>query len=359
MTPETPIVVVGGGPAGSACARELALQGHSVLLLAADGRASGPRFGESGGPALRRILVNNGLLLPPNMCSPLPTFLSAWGAEDLEGRSFAFWQAADGLVMDRPAFDRWLRDEAATAGAEVIRGCRVVGAQHDGDRWLVVGRVGGHDLRIPAQFVVEATGRVARSVFRAEVKRYYTDHLVCLSTELRCLSDEDAVALVESSEEGWWYAARGISGRLLVALFTDDDRILPTADRREWFAKQLHATRHVRELVDNYPRNADLQMCDARTSIRTVLWRGNWFSIGDAAWSLDPLSGSGVERAVNEGVSAGQALSKTILTLSPEPLREFAVSQVNSFKTAIHAQRKIYQRESRFKSFPFWRRRVF
>lgn len=357
MTPETPIVVVGGGPAGSACAGELARLGHSVCILA-DGEISGPKFGETGNPGLVHMLVNDGLLLPRESGCPLPTFLSAWGSEELDGRSFAFWQAGEGRVLDRAAFDRWLLDEAVAAGVEVIPGCRAVRAQRDGDQWLILSRADGQDQWIPARFVVEATGRVTRSVFHLDATRYYTDQLVCLSVEVPFPLANQAEAMVESSEEGWWYAVRSVGGQSFVACFTDSDRIPPTADRREWLTTILRATRHVRRWVETIPHDEDIRICDARTSIRTVLWRDNWLSIGDAAWTLDPLSGSGVERAVNDGVLAGHALSRTILTHSPEPLREFAVSQVNSFKTAINVQRKTYQRESRFRSFPFWQRRT-
>ena len=356
MTQKVPIVVVGGGPAGCACALRLSRLGHEVCILT-DSQVTDQTFCETSSQSLVRTLMNQDLLLPLECGHPLPFFFSAWGSEELEGRSLAFWQTGNGRVLDRAALDRWLLNEATAAGAEVITACRVVHAKRDGGRWLIQSRVRGKDHSISAQFVIEATGRAARSVFQPDATRLYADHLVCLSVEVSLPSAEEG-AIVESTKDGWWYAVPSAGNRSFVAHFTDADRIPPMTNRRSWLAKSLRETRHVRRWIQSIPHDAHVRTGVGRTSIRSVLWRDNWLTVGDSSWTLDPLSGSGVERAIKSGVLGGQALSESILTQSAEPLSTCAIAQVNSFETAMRERRTIYQSEPRFLRSPFWKRRT-
>lgn len=347
------VAVVGGGPAGSVCARELARLGHRVVLLER-GRSARPRLGETCGPRVRRWLEGNcGLPLPRRLYRPLPTFYSAWGSNELDGRSFAFWHAGEGLVLDRGAFDEWLLDSAREAGVQVLRGCGVEYARPGGAGWVLGDRTGRD---VSAAFLVEASGRAARSVAHANAHRFFTDKLVCLSVELTTES-QDSVALIESCEQGWWYSACLPGGRQLLALFTDADLVELGQARAHTLNSLLNLTRHVRGLTGPIPHDAEVRTTDARTSARKVLWRGSWLCVGDAAWSLDPLSGNGIERAVKSGFEAARAVSEMISGGGEERLRSVALSTAHAFKHALATQSRYYAAEPRWGDAPFWRRR--
>jgi flavin-dependent dehydrogenase len=81
-------------------------------------------------------------------------------------------------------------------------------------------------------------------------------------------------------------------------------------------------------------------------------------SIGDAAWSLDPLSGNGIERAVSDGIDAATAISQALISGDSGPLRSHAVSRANSFRESLAVQRQYYSVEKRWGDNVFWRRRV-
>ena len=352
-----PIVVIGGGPAGSICARQLARLGHEVILAE---RTAGvkPKLGEICGPRVRHLLAREcDLSIPPSLYRPLSNFLSAWGSAELDGRSFTFWQTDEALVLDRQAFDRWLLESAESGGVTVLRGCDVTSGTRSGEGWILKGLVNGQPETLSASFVVEAVGSRGRSVIQPDVNRLFTDKLVCLSAELNG-PFTSAHALVEACEAGWWYTVQLPSGTRVVNLFTDGDTLEPSSTRVKWFNSVLDKTTHIRHLVNHFPTIADVHTCDARTSIRLVLWRAGWISIGDAAWCLDPLAGTGIQRAIHDGLNAASTLSQFLATGNSDQVRSHAVAQAESFKESLLTQSRYYSFETRWKSAQFWRRRA-
>lgn len=356
MTERYDVAILGGGPAGSVCARALARLGHSVVLLAED-RPHRWRAGESCGPSLQRTLARTcGLELSPRGGEPLTYFRSSWGSADLDWRNFGFWHAAPGLVLNRESFDKSLQQAAEASGVAVLRDCRAAACRRVGTSWCIGGHHGTHGLSLQADFIVEATGSAARSPACAGARRYFFDDLVCLSVELDRHPSMSNTAMVESCAQGWWYAAPIAAGRQIVALFTDAD-FVAAHSQRQLMRAQLAATRHFRDIacIEDHGK---IRVSNARTSIRNVLWRGAWLAVGDAAWSLDPLSGSGVERAVADGAAAAVVLSKALKDRDTEPLRAHAHARASAFRDSLVAQKHYYAKERRWTDQPFWSRRA-
>jgi flavin-dependent dehydrogenase len=138
-------------------------------------------------------------------------------------------------------------------------------------------------------------------------------------------------------------------------LFTDAD-LVRGRSRGVLVAAALRCTRHIRSIAALDP-SVRVLSSDARTSIRNLLWRGRWFSVGDAAWFLDPLSGNGIERAVESGVAAAAAICAAV-DGNADALRAAAIGRVAAFRSALAAQEAIYSRERRWSAHPFWRRRT-
>ncbi len=103
------VAVIGGGPAGATAAHELALAGHRVVLLDRAGRTK-PCGGAVPPQLLRDFAVPESMLVAhidtARIISP------KWRRVDIP--------VGDGFVgmVDRDVFDEWLRQRAASAGAE-------------------------------------------------------------------------------------------------------------------------------------------------------------------------------------------------------------------------------------------------
>ncbi|MFO1115141.1 MAG: geranylgeranyl diphosphate reductase [Beijerinckiaceae bacterium] len=110
---EYDIIVVGGGPAGATAAHDLALQGHSVLLLDRAGRikpcggAIPPRLirdFEIPDHLLKARISNARMISPSGQVVQMP----------IDGGYVG--------MVDREEFDEWLRERAASGGAERRKG---------------------------------------------------------------------------------------------------------------------------------------------------------------------------------------------------------------------------------------------
>jgi flavin-dependent dehydrogenase len=301
------------------------------------------------------MLANEALMLPEVCGRPLARFWSAWGSDDLELSSSHFRRLTDSIALNRYELDQWYVDQALKVGVIVhLDSCAFQVRRIEND-WCVKIQNCGSRENIQGRFIVEATGRFARSLCQPTVRRLYTDQLVCVSTTVLSSVSGELEAFVEAGEIGWWYVLKD-EERLFLAFFTDSDQIPARAYRRAWFEKEFSRTRHVRQLVTTIASCNELCVRDARTSIRSTLWRENWLAVGDASWTLDPLSGTGYERAVQSGLAAGLAISESFHTRSDTPLRDFAIQQVNGFRSSIEMQRRVYFNENRFDSH-FWKRR--
>ncbi|HEY0779883.1 MAG TPA: geranylgeranyl diphosphate reductase [Gemmatirosa sp.] len=156
-------VVVGGGPSGATAAHELAKRGRRVMLLDKAGRVK-----PCGGAVPPQLLVDFDV---PR--SALVAEIASARMVSPKGRAVDI-PVGDGFVgmVDRGAFDEWLRTRAAGFGAERVTG-RFERITREGDGAATVwyregaGREGA--LRsVRARFVVGADGALS-SVARAEI----------------------------------------------------------------------------------------------------------------------------------------------------------------------------------------------
>src|SRR6266404_1124292 len=111
-------LVIGGGPAGSAAALELAKRGREVLVVErSDNRT--PRVGETLPSAMNPILARLGLNTEPVPFGQLrcPGTVSIWGSDIPYFNDSLFDPDGDGVHLDRASFDAALVRRAEAAGA--------------------------------------------------------------------------------------------------------------------------------------------------------------------------------------------------------------------------------------------------
>src|SRR5262245_35075106 len=125
---EVDVIVIGGGPAGAAAARLLALWGHSVRVLtkAAD---AGRGAAEALPPSTHKLLATVRVLDRVEQAGFYRTTGNTvwWGERHGDVERFDASAAGEpieaalyGYQVFRPAFDRLLLTAAADAGADVV-----------------------------------------------------------------------------------------------------------------------------------------------------------------------------------------------------------------------------------------------
>jgi flavin-dependent dehydrogenase len=368
------VVVVGAGPAGSATARRLALCGWRVAVLERT-RFDGPRIGESLAPSVQGLLRDLGVWQEFGALAPLPSWgtCSIWGDATPQSHSHLVSLYGCGWHVDRQAFDRMLTRAAVDAGSCLCEGVRLQQATYQDGHWRLhvadAGRPEHSEQLLDAGVLIDATGRTARIGRALGGRRLLLDRLVGVATEWVGVDvAQRGHLLVETSPDGWWYSAPlpsstdAPSHRMMVMLMTDADlcaqRHLSRSER--WLAS-LHASpmtleRLVGARSTSPPRvysavSQRLQRDPARDA-------GPWLAVGDAALAVDPVSGSGVLRALRTAQSAAET-TRGILR-DPAAWRSrvatYEAERDEECTRYLYERAEYYAAERRFPT-TFWRRR--
>ena len=165
------VVVVGGGPAGSAAAQLLSSWGWSVCLVHRP--CDRPTLAESLPPSTRKLLALVGQLDAVERAAFHPSCgtVARWA-----GAQRTTETDAPGFHVGRAAFDRVLRSSAAAANVRIVEG--VVRRVEPGDPARVAYTTrAGESVIVHAPQVLDCSGRagiVARRGFRRQRAGYRT-----------------------------------------------------------------------------------------------------------------------------------------------------------------------------------------
>jgi flavin-dependent dehydrogenase len=369
MFPTYDVVVAGGGPAGAATALRLARAGYTVALLERS-RFEHPRVGETLAPSIQPLLRSLGLWPPFVAAGHLPSWgtRSVWsGAAD---HSHLLSGYGCGWHVDRRAFDRMLFDAAAAAGASTYLGTSLTSCTYDG-RWKLVCSNGSH---LSARVLIDATGRSATIGRSLGARRISFDRLIAITAQWPDVDvSHEQYLLIEATANGWWYTAPLPDNALIATLFTDPDlsRHHHLASPTRWLASLQTATSTATRLnqplhavlpahTANPARLGALRVCSAASHrlIRPDDLRP-WLAVGDAALAVDPVSGSGVPRALRTGEAAAETITR--LLRRPADTAEL-ITQYESYRntecTAYLKTRAAYYNAAVPHPTAFWTRRT-
>ena len=337
MTRSADLLVLGAGPAGAAAAITLARAGRSVAIVARE-RADRPRIGETVPAVVVRPLAALGVWDAFRAAGhgPAPGTVSCWGSDRIHEWDAIRDPHGPGWHLDRDRFDAQLLAAARAAGADLVP--HAGPARRDADGWTAGG--------VRAPFLVDARGRAGR----LGGPRRRVDRLVALVRFGRAV-DPDPRTVVEACREGWWYAATLPGGRAVTAFFTDAD-LLPTsaAARDHLRATALAGTRLIRQ----DPAASRTWIVPAHIGAPDSCVGPDWVAVGDAARTLDPLSGHGLTAALASAIGGARA---ALAPCRAAALRAYRDRIAHQHRAHIAAARAHYQREQRFSDSPFWRRR--
>jgi flavin-dependent dehydrogenase len=353
------VAVLGAGPAGSAAAITLAHAGARVIVLERATSTKGCR----------------GEILPPEVCVPLrqlgiwesfrnddhlssPGLVSVWGDPHPYHNDFAFNPFGNGWQLDRARFDQTLGEAAAALGVTIRRGVRVTPRRQARGGWQFAGTAAdGEPISIRSDFAIDATGRTAWLARCFGHRRRTHDRLIGFAATIASpivAHMADRRMLIESCPHGWWYSAKISHDRYVAAFMTDAEQAAHTGARpfeiwRERMRSAPLTTDRARLLCAADPT---IRVSAAGTSQLSVIAGNDWAAVGDAATTVDPLSGRGVEYALHDGIVIARALShgddrhRSLTDYRAETLRRFAEDR--------WLQDQHYRRETRWSASPFW-----
>ncbi len=307
---EVDVCVVGGGPAGSVLATRLSQLGRRVCLVE---RRPFPRaqLGESLTPGVRPLLASIGAewVLDADGADRVHTVVRRWGQSD----DSRIDPRAEGRVVDRGRFDARLLSHAASLGVQVLQPATVRHHERSGTAgWtLTLDSPVRGALVIGARLLAFATGRggsgAPRVPVSATLPRTMALHAYwsgpAVPTEPR----------IESVRDGWCWGVPipGVGYNALVFVEADALRRGGRGALEELYARMLAQSALVRPAAGSV-RLSPILACDATPSRATSCIAADLIRVGDAALALDPLSSSGVQKAIQNALS-GAIVANTLL----------------------------------------------
>ena len=358
------VIVLGGGPAGTAAALTLSQLGRSVTLFERS-RYDSQRVGEALAREVHRPLTELGLWNRFMAENPIasPGTAAAWGRPDPQNNDHITNPSGHGWHIDRTRFDTMLAEAAKAAGAEVIQGARLKCCRATpAGNWHIVASTGNcPSIERRARAMVDATGRSAAAVRQLGIGRIIHDRLVGLWALIDPLpgnATQDRRTLIEAIESGWWYSALLPDGRHAAAFMTDADLLPsgPTASERAWHTFLAQAP-HTNARLGSAPDAPHPRIVPAFTSCLEIAAGSGWVAVGDAAMSFDPLSAQGVTWALESALAAARALHAN-LDGNSSAAHDYTRRANLDFHLYLKERRAVYSQERRWPNSPFWHRRT-
>jgi flavin-dependent dehydrogenase len=342
------IAVVGAGPAGACAAIKLARLGRRVLLLE---QARFPRahVGEALSPGVRTHLAALGLSELADSLGGLRFTKSAlrWGSTAWESR--LVHPAA--LTVDRGHLDDALIKAAQVAGVHVLQPARVARVEREPGGWRLEVDQEGQGATVQCRFLVDAAGR--RGVLPRR-RRHAAPSLVALHADWPDVQGDPCV----TAGVDYWIWASPVPGRgRSVILFSDRAGL-----RRRKRSLSDHYVEVIRAagIVEPGSQPGPVAIHDASAYCDEDMAGADFLKVGEAAFALDPLSSSGVQKAMASGIIAA-IVANTVL-LRPQDAG-LALDFYRCEQTAAAGRHRawtanVYAEQRAFANEPFWRERA-
>jgi flavin-dependent dehydrogenase len=298
------IAVIGGGPAGSVFAARMALLGHDVVLYE---RSLFPRphLGESLSAGVLPLLDSVGAraVVDAEGFLPVRDIRVQWDTPPYLRND----PAARGLLVDRGRFDALLLDNARAHGVHVRQPALVRGYRSVGDCVEVDVECDGGRALATVDFVADVRGRGGVSATRRRTGR----PTIALYAYWRT-AELPRYPVIEAGAAGWFWGVPLPDGTYNTLAFLDPrafhDRSSGGLDQR--FRALLAGSSLMSECPDAQ-MIGKVQAIDATSYLDDAVTT-NTIRLGDAALAIDPISSSGVQKAIQNALS-GAIVVNTIL----------------------------------------------
>lgn len=352
-------VVVGGGVAGTSAALSLVQAGLSACILERTdyspwrpGETLSPEtYGELRQQVGPRLLEGEGFLVSHGL-------EATWGSDLPQQHFFLTNPYGCGWHVERRRLDALLARHVQAHQVRVLQRTSLKHLEREGGRWRVLASGPEGLLELRCDVLVDATGRAAQVARLCGVQRHSQDDLCSVSAIVEKPPEHREQCLqVEASPLGWWYATPLPGNRLIVSLLSDLD-VLSRHDalRPVGWSALFSATRHLAPRLGRLPAVKRLHVRRCETSRLERAAGEGWAAVGDAAAMWDPLSSSGILKALRTGRAAAKALTAA-LGGERGALERYAQERVDEFTRYLSARQAHYSLEQRWTGEEFWRRR--
>ena len=357
------MLIIGGGPAGSSAAIALLQKGYQCAVIEKSNYDE-IRFGETLPPAANHLLnclqVDKSYLFEHH----LPSFAnkSTWGSPVAQENDFMKSPNRNGWHLDRTEFDKHLALKARSNGAYQVTNSSVkkIHSEKNGGWSVTFTNAIGETETLKGKFIIDASGKKSIFAHSTGAERVYADHLVGAAVLFDANpfdAEKTNYTLVEARENGWWYSADlPQKNKVVTIFFSDPDIYKEAANSLSSLLKLVSKTELTRKRILE-ASGVEAKILAASSSIMNKRSGTNWMCIGDAAMTFDPLSSSGIAKAMKDGIQSAEIIDNYFKGDS-HALCDYENSTLEEFSRYYSQRQRYYSLEGRWKDHPFWKRRI-
>ena len=299
-------LVVGAGPAGSIAARELSRLGWRILLVE---RATAGRDRVCGGflgPEVVSTMAEAGLHESLSELAAVPLRRVIFSGPRLPAIE-ANLPGSGGRGVHRATFDRWLTDQAASAGTTVCFDAEVKRARRIGALWQAVVQHRGEEASEPvsAKAMILACGRRHPRVPPHLRSRQFFG---CKAIYAGCSSREPHVSLhfVRAGHVGFDPLP---DGRLVMCLYVERTHLDAVKGDLDHMMERLAGENsQIAEVLRGGSRVSPWIGCDANADGHEQFFENGAFLVGDAVTMVNPIIGGGMSIAMGSALLLARLL---------------------------------------------------
>ena len=319
MNQTADVIILGAGPAGCCAAIRLADLGKRVILAE---RTAFPRphIGESLSPGIWNILDYLGVAENIAEGQILRDLTARVIWESREPSVIPAEKRGPGVMVDRADFDHRLLEAARQRGVRILQPARVLTRVRDEDGWALAVQYNGEIIEVKAHLVLDAMGRHGKSAR----SRHATAPVTLALWDAAPGSWMPRETRIEALPRGWLWGSPRPDGSYRVMAFVSPCkvRILGATETMRRLLAQSRLFKPAAESV-SHPRT-----CSAAPYLDMTPWDEGCIKLGEAAFALDPLSSSGVEKAMRFAMQTVIAVNTVLADPDALPMaREFYESR--------------------------------
>ena len=332
------IVIIGGGPAGLALAAGLSHFVSAEITVVEKSTygddVSGEHLQSPILPLLDRLNIPAEILF--NNSTACDGIFGLWANRAVESQSIFNVYGHD-YIVHRPQFERALADNLKKKGVKFYLGTTV--------NKIEKGKIFIKNKTLSYDYLFDCSGRLSQNF---DNQRLIFDQLIGVSFYTASESKDNAKILIESAEDGWWYYTQS-KHRKILTFFTDADLYRKL---RKGLQKELDKTKVIKHFYQKINSRPLVKM--AYTSILQSN-PDEVLQVGDAYYSLDPLSSQGIYKAFGQALKLTNLFSNNSFKKSTS---EFYAEQKREFSEHLYAREYHYHKGWLYYQSEFCERRL-
>jgi len=366
VNPSFDVLIAGAGPAG--CATAIILQQQKLRVGLIDITSPNkPKVGESLLPAVHRLLKRLGITSIPQLMAeadykPCLGNTSAWGSDRWTHRANFSNPEGNGWHVNRPKFDEALRQKAKAIGVTFIES-RVVNVRQKKSHYFIQLSPNHffNTQSLTAKWIVDATGRASKISRLLQLKKQVFSQQMAAIGWFENLDLNDFTTKIKSVKNGWWYTAALPHKKRVIVFHGLLNQVTHFVHQPASFITAFNKTAVLPYPIDMGQLTTTLKAEKANVEKLPLKFPKNFFAVGDAVFSFDPLASQGVFFALYSGIKAAEAILNSLQTPEKkEDLTTHYYQQIDAiFQHNQKTRKYFYHSETRFKSMAYWEMQQF